>query len=693
MTARAFREMACAVVVCACPAMGRSEAQPGAIVFSRERVLESVNEAFATAARGDFVAARSDLERALASCGPSPERRECRVLYTSALGSLAQRQAAVNRRYRDSLYMDAVRYYDRILAEVPNEPEALYGKALAYRALGPHEWMEPFFTQAASLDPSRSGLYLTFKGDYFAAAGRWQDAAAAYDAATRQDPDDDGARSGLIDALSTLGPARKSELLKRARDWELRYPASSAVGYRAVLSLSFGPNAQRDATADSAIVGLVRVQSRNRLAVGAVPRDVSTDWTPVREMRDFQKSGTAESAPWWRETTDRTDALAQSALAGGRAATTAQNSQLAEGLWREGVRLSRQASAVSLDLQRELATLYTHQPRLDPDHRKFDALEQEIFAGKMGALAAGDLEAAQRYHTTLGLIYLERGVWKSQQYARNAEQQFTWALDKADERLERTGFYQPLPEIRVLLAHHFDSIGSKPTAARRYVEAARAFLDTDDLEGADSATRRAAALEADVSGPARVVRLRAELARGGGVATCSADRLAPLTGTGEASFVARQRFKILGDCAKIDTVRARRHAIEAFKLVDSVGITLVGGNDVARFERVMVTLLAPFGMTFRAEHLDQVPPRDGRPIRVTLPGETAPFAYTAIVDDVIGGRIVASLASNMRPFPMSVAGGVVSIPGTANVPPALIDQIRRVAGVRSVQFAPALRVQ
>ena len=676
------------VVVFALLAEGDAWAvQPTVPQRNREQVLQSVNGALATAARGDFASARSSLEQALATCGGAVEYRECRVLYAAGLGALLQRQAAAEPEARDTLYMQAVGYYDRILKEVPNEPEALYGKALAYRALGPHEWMESFFVQAPTLDPARSGLYLTFKGDYYAAARQWTVAADAYRAAVQQDPDDDGARSGLIDALEALGVSSKPELLRLAKDWERRYSPSATDAYRTVLTLSFAPGGARDSVADAAMVGLVRLQSRNRLAVGAVPERVSTTWTPVREIRGFLATASTQTAPWWRQSAERTNALAQAALAGGHAAAGTPNYELAEKLWREGVGFAPRSSAVSLDLQRQLALLYSNQKTLDPDGRKFDGLEQEIFAGKMGALAVGDLEAAQRYHTTLGLIYLERGVWRSQQFARNAEQQFTWALDKADERLQRQGFYQPLPEIRMVLAQHFDSTGSRSSAARRYAEAARGFLDVDDLEEGDSAMRRATALGGQTADLTRTFEVRSRVARGDRGA-CGAERLASLGGS-DQGFAARQRFKVLADCAKLDAPHARQHATEAFTLVDSAHIVLVGGGDVARFERVMATLLGPFGMTFRHEHLDPFPPPNAvQPIRVSLPGETAPFAYTAQNDDVVGARVVAAL-NDTAPFPMAIAAGVVTIAPPARLSPAVIARIGHVPGVKSVKSGAA----
>jgi len=676
-----------AIVLALPPAASAWAVQETVPQRSREQVLQSVNGALATAARGDFSAARSSLELLLASCGSAAEYRECRVLYASGLGSLLQREAAAEPESRDTLYTQAVGYYDRILREVPNDQEALYGKALAYRGLGPHEWMESFFVQAPTLDPARGALYLTFKGDYYATARRWAEAGDAYRAAVQRDADDDGARSGLIDALEALGLASKPELLRLAKDWELRYSSSAADAYRAVLTLSFAPDGARDSVADAAMVGLVRLQSRNRLAVGAVPEPVSATWTPVREIRGFLTTASTQTAPWWRQSAERTNALAQAALAGGRAASGAPNYELAERLWREGVGFAPRLSAISLDLQRQLALLYSNQKRLDPDGKKFDALEQDIFSDKMGALAVGDLEAAQRYHTTLGLIYLERGVWRGRQSARGAEQQFTWALDKADERFQRERFYQPLPEIRMLLAQHFDSIGSKSLAARRYSEAALGYLDLDDIEDADSAVRRAAAVGGQTADLARALGVRSALARGDAGA-CGAQSLSSLSG-GARAFTLRQRFKVLADCAKLDAKRARAYAAQAFTLVDSAHVALVGGADVTRFERVMAALLGPFGMTFQPEHLDPfASPNAGQAILVSLPGETVPFAYTAQTDDVVGARIVAALG-DVRSFPMAVAAGVVSIVPPAKPSPEVIARIQQVSGVKAVKYGAA----
>jgi hypothetical protein len=690
MSRRASRSgVAALIVVSLSPTATLALQSPATPLDTKAIVLQSVRASLTQANTGNFKQARTNLETILSGCPTGTTGRDCRVLAASGLGAVLQRQGSSERANRDSLYTASAGYYDRVLREVPNDPDAMYGKALAYRALGPRDSMESFFAQAPSLDTARAALYLTFQGDYFAAKRRWPQAIAAYREAVRQDGENDGARSGLVDALTAQ--ASRTDLLQFASGWEARYPASASNAYRAVLILSFAPGAQRDAIADSAMVGLVRVQTRNRLAVGDVPRAVSQQWTPVHEIHAFLDKAAADSARWWRLGPTRETVLAQAALAGGKAAASRAQYDAAERLFVEGERIARRSSAVSLDLQRELALLYFQHATLDPDHRKFDALEQDIFEGKMGALANGDLEAAQRYHTTLGLIYAARGVWTSANLARNAEQQFEWALGKADERQQRQRFYQALPEMRQLLARHLDSTGHRGQAAQRYAEAARAYLDIDDLTSADAAAKNAARLgdPTSVAGVQRVLALRSDLTQGGDVARrdCTPARIATLARSGDAAFIARQLFKVLADCAasEMDTM-ARRHATGAFRLVDSAGITLVGGNDVARFERVMRTMLQPFGVTPESSHLDPAPAPDGPAIQVSIAGETVPYWYTASMDDVIAARVAAALGVTARPVSISVVAGVLTIPKDAAITADQLARLKAVAGVRGVRL-------
>src|SRR5690606_25277899 len=77
---------------------------------------------------------------------------------------------------------------------------AIYNRALAYRALGPHEWQERGYRAAPDLDVERRGLHYTFLGDYLARTNRWREAIDAYRRAARANPDGEAPRQGLLDA-------------------------------------------------------------------------------------------------------------------------------------------------------------------------------------------------------------------------------------------------------------------------------------------------------------------------------------------------------------------------------------------------------------------------------------------------------------------------------------------------------------
>jgi hypothetical protein len=596
-------------------AYARQADLPAAVV-RRDRAVVSVRDAFALHSKGQFGTARASLDEALNDCGAGADGRDCRAVVVAGLGSLLQRQAAADQPNAESLIQEAVGYYDRVLAENPSQRDALYGKALAYRGLGPQESQESFFADAAGRDSSRLAVYYSFQGDYYSASRRWPEAAAAYRHALEVDPANDGARSGLVEALGAGGRRGAGELLAQGRAWSVRYPASAARAYGAALVGAFAGGAPVDSIADQAYVGLVAAQSRSGRSPWRLPAGVPADWSPPQELRAFMANPVPAAVPWWSRTADRRRVLAQAALSQGRQALSEGDVAKAERIWTGAATAAEPTSSASLDLQRELAVLYFQQPALDPGGRKFAALEHQIFAGKMGALNAGDLEAAQRYHTTLGLIYAERGVWQSTNFARNARQQLTWALAKAEERESRERFYQPLPELRLLLAR-----GGGPGGPRSYVAAANAYLDADELAAADSAFRSAGVRS-------ELLALRTRLAEGGASAAsaCGPAALGQLRALTDRGFATRQRFKILADCAGLRAVAERRaNAMNAFRLVDTSRITLVGMADVARLERVVTTILGGEEPVAHAPQLEVSAARTGLSIPVSLPGETRPL--------------------------------------------------------------------
>ncbi len=648
----------------------------------RDRAVQGVRDAMVRQERGEFAAARRVLDSTLVVCGGGADGLDCRVLVNTWLGTVLQRQAAVDRSEAEALLRQAVNHYDEVLRESPDQPNALYGKAIAYRGLGPHEWQEQFFRTAPERDPERRTTYLAFQGDYYASTRRWSEAADAYRRGLEADPDDDGARAGLIDALASLRGAGTRELLDRARHWEVRYPGSAAEAYEAVLAATFTDSAGAPPDARArAYLGLVEAQARTGRTIGTMPTGVPADWAPAAQLRAFLWRPGPGAVSWWRTDQERRMTLGAAALVRGKQFAADGQPAEAERMWQEALSVTGERGNVSIDLERELALLYTRHPALDPEGRKFRALEHEIFRGKTEAIGrlsvdqrGGDLETVQRYHTTLGLIYVERKTWTGP-YARSASIQLTWALQRADERWRAERFYQPVPELRELLAAAHDSAGDRARGRVVRLEAARAYLDMDDTASARRVMAHRSLAGIETGGVTQVLgALREPVAR-----RCTAGRLATLSGAGLADFASRQRFKILADCPAED-----RRARAAFWMVDSLGVPLIGLSDVRRFETVVKTLIGPYAMTFSAGHLEPSRPDEGG-VSVTLPGQTRGFWIPADHDALVAARVVRALGPGRRPFALSVIGGQVVVSPEAGLVPADLERLRGVRGVRSVR--------
>jgi hypothetical protein len=317
--------------------------------------------------------------------------------------------------------------------------------------------------------------------------------------------------------------------------------------------------------------------------------------------------------------------------------------------------------------------LYTRVPELDTDGRRFSALEDRMFEGKGAALASNDLEAAQRFHATLGLIYAERGTWRGAP-SRNASDQLRWALRAAAERARTDGFHQPLPAVRALLARGLasgEAAAARGEAGAAALDAARAWLDSDDPLAADTTIAiavRDPALTAEAVAPVRtLVLVRAILAQAAGVAgaavqadpetvareaarLCAGGIGGVVAGTGPADFMDRQRFKLLADCARMTSNPDRAvHARAAIAVATDPSaratndvFTLVGAEDVRRFRDALQIAKrlggdAMYNATTRT-HVERRAHEGSVGVIVALPNQTVPYRLNVRAQDLNGLR-------------------------------------------------------
>jgi tetratricopeptide (TPR) repeat protein len=665
------------------------------------------------AARGNYARARSILQTAFNGCDSASVRSVCRASTATALGDLVRIQADADRLNRDSLFRESVGFYDVVLNESPNSSDALYKKALAYRSMGPHEWQESFFRKAANRPGASRDVFLSFLGDYLAGHQRWQEALESYRQALALNPREDGSRGGLIDALRGIGPSSIPELLRLGDDWMVQDPALSAEAYSAALVLAFSRD-PRDPQTAPAMIGLVSVQALNGRMLGQMPSAVPQDWEPCRQLQDFlgnseqtvRQDSLGQRAPtehrvhaeptWWLAASERRVTLAAATLARGRQLLSEGRPQRAEEIWRAGVRLVPPNSGVHIDLQRELAMLYFSYQTLDADGRKFTELEQQMFAGKGLALITGDLEAAQRFHTALGLIYAAKGVWRSPP-VRNARDQITWALEKADLRAITEHFYQPLPDLRFLLAKGLDSIGESERARQVYIDAAAAYYDVDDFSGVIASLRAARAVP-EIWPANRQDSLWAFRYSQSVISQLfeACPDSAPLIwvsragGTGRfntGGFRNRQQFKINADCASFGPPsRSWDFAAAAFRVVDSGRVALVGAADVRRFESVVNNVLMRFGMSLSETHFEHTLPQ-GASFPVSLPGESRPAWLTLPPDQLLGTRIAVVIGKRTPITRLLIDNGFVELYSATTPAESMLRQVRLIPGLRGLHVS------
>lgn len=663
----------------------------------------TVDRALAARSAGNLQGAESLLRGALADCGGAAEGAGCRGLIYFSLGYLLQSEAASTPE-QQALLDRATGYYRRVEQEAaqaadPTEAarlvaDATYNLSMLYRELGADASQEAHFRSAPDRDPGRRALHYTYLGDFHAQLQQWPQAVNAYRTASRDDPDGDAPRQGLVDAYRASGTPADADMLTLAREWEPRFPELAAHAYAAIIQRTYQA---APAAAEQALVRYVWVQASGQgvtdLAISRLP----PDWRATRELEAYVQR--PDSAPdrssWWRGTEERARALARVGHAAGLRRVSAGAPADAERYWSAALGIVDAQTRESLDLKRELALLFFRHRDLDPDGAHFDRLEQTLFREKGGALAARDAEAAQRYHTVLGLIYAERNVWRSSATARNAITQLNWALETAALRDSTDGFRQPLPELRALLAAGYDSIGNTSAARAQYRAAALAFLDTDDLEGAASALPKAGT-GAAVAPLRALLDHRAQLrAAGRGSTTaatlCASGRMEQaLRGLArdDRTFVARQRFKLLVDCAEAGPAGRRAElAAEALVLVADSGVVLVGTGDVLRLENAAAAIRTRAVVPEFDAHVDFAPRARGTAVRVGLTSDTRAGHVDVPGDALVAARVIRLLGERGAAVRFQVRDGTVSFDEAAagQLTPALSGSVSRLRGVTRVE--------
>ena len=512
--------------------------------LSRQEVEAAVAKAQRLAKGGAWSEADELLERHLPNCRAGAAGLNCRPLISYTRAYLREQQARRDPERREQLLGEASDWYQRVLDDVPGHGTTLNNLALINRYFGNFDRAVQLLEQAMNTNPDERSIHAVTLGDLFLDRERWDDALRTYERAMERKPSSSVAPSRIVETYRHLPAARLSSLADRLPSWESSYPEAAAQGYRLLIERAVSDGAQE--TAERALLAWASLLARQRRLTSERVADLYQVWpdAPLTELRDYM--GKVEFLPdWWRVTPKRRQAITEVALALGHADLERGHADLEQGhadLERDGPRAAKKRWSwalrefapgsewyfgelqgyrlARLELQTELAALYHQYPNLE-EEQEFQRLIWSIFKGKGDAYAADDLVAIQRHHTVLGTIYAQDSRHESSNHpALNAVFQLHYAIRAANRRFEEGDAYQPLPRLKEMLAaacerpspvvqqkalNYCRTSNGESAVAQLYLDAAEAYLDTDEFDRTSKMIKKTASL-GHTSDTARTLR-------------------------------------------------------------------------------------------------------------------------------------------------------------------------------------------
>jgi tetratricopeptide (TPR) repeat protein len=700
-----------------------------AIVALPGPATPAVLEAQKLAAEGREADADMHLQTALSGCAAGPVGQSCRAQLGFAAATLAEDRAARDTGGRAQWLRTALARYEGVLAESPTHAPALAGCVRVWIAQGDRGKAQALLEDTLKRAPDQEAVALML-GDVARDAKDWDRAIRAYRQAADQHPTSDPARRRLVQAYIGLLPARLDDLRQTLAEVESQFPVIAELGHRAIIE-RFN-TASDQSVAEASLLRLVLVLAATRRLTVENLATLPAGWMSpaLRDLRAYVTAPDRQPpSGWWRNASARRHVLATGGLALGNQALLANDVAGAAARWEIAATVAPEFDeyafdsslkglpTVRLDLQTALALHYFRFPALDPGEVKFNRVIDSIFNSKAEAYKLSDLESIQRHHTILGVIYAEKGQWKSTAFAKNAIFQLDNALKTAARRDQRDGSYQPLPELRERLAKGLDSTGDKARAATTYLAAAEGYLDTDALEAVKGALAPAFGLTAaGGSEHDHAVQVQSVLLTRRQIEYATGSALDPAASTYEfksggahawlygtalphlaSDFLDRQRFKALSDLAA--HLQAAGHAAAATELAARAFSSaiehvrhLTGPADLVRLEQIR-----PLAVQDRV--LDRKPLVQGqftssasgfKTWKLTDPITLRSTEVRLDGDDVLAARIARELAGDagLASTGFVVQGGQVTVREGAGSSEA-VTRIQRMPGVSVVHRAPA----
>jgi tetratricopeptide (TPR) repeat protein len=665
------------------------------------------NRALQLAAEGKLSEANKTLEEALTQCKWNGAPPNCAAMLSFTRAYLAQQRGRPG--------IDEARtFYRNVLTTQPSNGAALNNLALVEDSAGNSVEAERLWEQAIQNDPGRAGHYALLLGDHYLRLKNISSALDSYDQAGQAMPEAVAPRRRIVEAYRQMpGTATLEALESRAEQWARIDPENSRAAYELVLR-RWSSVSRSDGVIERCLVRWTALLAQNDWldvgSLGSLPN--MSDHPGVHELRDYVLDPLRPPQwNWWRGDPDRLGVTFEIARATGlRLLRSSENGpERAERCWQSALRtvrpdlLSEFPSTVNgyLRVSQELASLYFERPSFDTDNTRMGEIVRHLYEGKMAAIERGDWRVTQAFHTTLALIYVARGSWEATSGTpdyMSAGYQLQAVLDDAGRREKNEHFFQPLPEIKGMLAKTLIHIPKrKNEAGPMYFRAALAYLDADSPKNAREMLEAHRELGPADAAAEQFEQILAARTNPAGLSLAATNResapwLFRASATLGESFLKRQRFKIYADLAGSSGTRPAQleAALEAYGLAAEQQTNLVGGGDLLRWQHVEATLLASAnaqaapGRSPTVKWSGAVPSETS--LRFTLAGEDRPVAVVLRKETPVAAQVIRAVGvakmRDLQPYLRLRPEGIeiAPVPAGSDLAP-LLDKIKRTPNI------------
>lgn len=653
-----------------------------------DRSRQTSAEALQTFKMGDFAKAIEIARAGLRECPAAEGGSTCRSLLNYTLGYVLQRQGQHAATADDRLRTlnSAAASYKAAIQDDPGNGTIRYNLALLLTNLGDQAGAVAELQQAVQADPTQ-WRYSVKIGDLQVQQKNWQGAMQAYEQAAKSAPTAEGPGERILELTKRGHGLKTEELNSRCKEWEGIQPALAPECYEQFMTMV---HVENNAEAEEALVSWVEIIARqdnvDEHVLEALPQNWNTTALPPLSavLRGDLSRATNN---WWMESGPRREVWARFLLAVGQQSAPS-HPQIMEGIWQTGLKIvkSDHRSASSLELRRALALLYVRYPDLDPTGSKLREVVEQIFEDKMGAIQSNDLEAEQRYHTVLGLIFAGQQKWGSDYDPYSAAFQLRRTVEVAEERYRKEGIYQPLPEIKELRVRVYEKTNRPVEAIKARWESILAYMDSDQLDRAGQSMEAfQTSGEFDKPTLSSLLKLRRDATTTPGQQKSSLiselSAFGPKTGVSK-EFLQRQQFKALADLVSGSAGGANQESVQAamkaFSLAVEQRVPLIGVNDLSRWQAVQQRLVNSVGGSNERMRVGPGGAGGTANLKVVLPGSTVPQSVevspqtlqAAHVAQVLGPEILTHYNRSL-----SLVGGKLTVPDTAVASPEVRQKL------------------